>query len=51
MSKVTATNKKSEYKVIFNYKELDKEESLKRAKAQIKEMTKLVKGWTYVIQN
>ena len=48
--KVTATNKKSEYKVIFNYKELDEKESLIKAKAQIKEMTKLVNGWTYKIK-
>ena len=50
MSKVTATNKKSEHDIILDYKGLDKEESLKRAKAYIKEKTKLVDGWTYKIK-
>lgn len=50
MSKVTATNKKSEYKAIFNYIGLNKDESLKKAKAYIKEKTKLVNGWTYKIK-
>lgn len=49
MSKVTATNKKSEYKAIFNYTDLDKKESLKKAEAYIKERTKLI-GWKFKVK-
>ena len=50
MSKVTETNKNSEHDIILDYKELNKEESLNKAKAYITEKTKLVNGWTYKIK-
>ena len=50
MSKVTATNKKSEHDIILDYTDLDKKESLKKAKAYIKEKTKLIDGWTFVVK-
>lgn len=50
MSKVTATKKNSEHNMVFNYPELDKKESLNKAKAYIKEKTKLIDGWTFKIK-
>ena len=50
MSKVTATNKNNEHDIILDYKELNKKESLKRAKAEIKKTTKLFDGWKFKVK-
>ena len=50
MSKVIGIKKKSEHNIIFNYPDLDKKQSLKRAKAEIKRLTKLMDSWTFKIK-